>query len=155
MKATLAKSQENAKNMANEKETVSCYSVVGTYNGELRDLVTCRVYMGRSSSSTTVYASIWVYGKCYTSGHGSAGGYGYDKKSSAIGSAIRSAGIELWGNQYAHDGKVFDYETKQYVKENTKVKARIDGVGDSAIESALRAIGKMAGLRGKILVINH
>ena len=50
---------------------------------------------------------------------------------------------------------MFDYETKQYVKENTKAKARIDGVGDSAIESALRAIGKMAGLRGKILVINH
>lgn len=155
MKAKLINKQENARNYGHAKQLTSSYSVVGKRDGQLVELVDVRCYMGRSSSASTVYASIWVKMKDgWTSGTGSAGGYGYDKESSAIGAAIRNAGIELYGNQYADkDGMVFNYETKQREKENLKQKARIDGVGESAIRSAVEAIARMAGGRGQLLIV--
>lgn len=156
MKAKFSAIKENGKNYGSEKEMVSCYSVIGTYKGQLRESVTCRVYMGRSKSASSVYASIWVAGSVYASGTGTAGGWGYHKESAAIASAISSAGIELYGNQYADEkGMIYDYEKKEHVKENTKERAYIGGCGDSAVRSALIAIGKAAGLRGKIAIVNH
>jgi hypothetical protein len=62
----------------------------------MREVIDCRCYMGRSSSASVVYASIWVHGNNrWWSGSGSAGGYGYHKTSAAIAAAIRSAGITL------------------------------------------------------------
>lgn len=57
-------------------------------------------WMSPSSSSHVVYAAVWVFGRALGdykswSGSGKAGGYGYDKVSAAIDSAIRNAGIIL------------------------------------------------------------
>lgn len=104
MLAKIAKpDQSNAYNYSRDKEMVSAYSVIGKVNGELREVVTARAYMGRSSSASTVYVSLWVHGAIHASGKGSAGGYGYHKESQALANAIESAGIELYGSQYAND----------------------------------------------------
>lgn len=128
--------------MGNQKETVSTFKVIAFYKGEFHEPVTCRTYMGRSASASTVYASIWVSGwrspkgkDIDVAGHGSAGGYGYHKESAAIGDALSSAGIKLFGSAY----------TRQDEKEDFTKEARIDGVGDAAIESALMAIGRALG----------
>lgn len=129
--ATLRSIEGNANNYGNKKELVGAYSVVGTLKGQLKEIVCCRSYMGRSRSASTVYASVWVKLQSgeWTSGKGSAGGYGYHKESAAIGYAIASAGIEL--------------------------SDAIDGRGDSAIDAALLAIGRMAGGEGELLLIRH
>lgn len=144
MKAILTKpGVTNGKNFEDTKELVSAYSVVGTIRGEQREIVTARCYMGRSKQSSVVYASLWVHGDAnYCSGHGSAGGWGYHKESAAIGDAIGSAGIELYGDVYGRDAKC-------------TASTSIAGVGDGAIRDALLAIAKAAGGRGKLFLIQH
>lgn len=109
----------NGKNMGHEKETTDAWIVIGIgkSRSDVVEIANARCYMGRSKSSSVVYASIWVHNKC--AGHGNAGGYGYHKASAAMQAAIHSAGI--------------------------KISEPIDGRGDSAIESALHAIGIAAG----------
>lgn len=146
MKAKILKQEQNGKNYSGEKEMVSTYDVVVSTKDGLKNVVTCRCYMGRSSSASVVYASIWVHGNnIYTAGHGQAGGYGYHKESAAIASAISSAGIELYGSAY----------TNAEGKEDFSKKAYISGVGDSAIEAALLAITKAAGFTGKALIVRN
>jgi len=42
------------------------------------------------------YACFWIhYAGIYANGSGSAGGYGYDKRSSAASAAVRSAGVQM------------------------------------------------------------
>jgi hypothetical protein len=128
--ASIRELAENGKNHGNKKELVSAYSIVGIRNGQLKELVTCRAYMGRSRSASTVYASVWIkMPDGFASGHGDAGGYGYHKESAAIAYAIQSAGIDL-----SED---------------------IAGRGDSAIREALLALGKLAGGKGELLLIQH
>jgi hypothetical protein len=169
MKAILPKVPvSNGRNYADGKETVDTYNVVGLYRGVMVPVVTARAYMGRSAQASTVYASIWVslgprlsedkqcvYFDNSTGGSGSAGGGGYHKVSAAIGDAIASAGIELYGDVY---GKRYDYVDGQRVEqpENLKQRAYIGRVGDSAIKAALLAIGRaVLGSRAKLLVINN
>lgn len=161
LKAKLVKPQRNAKNYSREKELVEAWSIVGKVKGELKEIVTCRAYMGRSASASVVYVSLWVYGlDC--SGSGIAGGYGYHKVSAAVGSAISSAGIELFGDVY--DGNRYNYDLKRAYtteelaainKKAMKSRAYINGVGDSAIEAALLAIARLAGGRGKLTIVRH
>lgn len=160
MKAKITKQVKNARNRGGEKETVSKYLVLDK-NG--KEFVDCRVYMGRSRSASTVYASIWVNGDgVYTTGKGSAGGCGYHKESAAIGSAISDAGIELYGDMYESSHR-WNYNEN---RENTpaeiaaikrrlaKHRAYINGVGDEAVRAALLAIAKAAGLKGKPLFVS-
>lgn len=133
---------ENSKavNYDNKKEKVSQYVIVDK-NTERR-IVDCRVYMGHSKNSSTVYCSLWVNIKdlkkpktwqyAGTSGTGSAGGYGYHKPSAAVQDALVSAGIELY--------------------DKDKKRQFIDGVGDSAIRSALLAVAYAAGYNSVIFV---
>lgn len=163
MKAIITKQVDNARNYANEKETVSKFIVLGKINGEQMEVVDCRVYMSRSNSASTVYASIWVHGAdVYTTGKGTASGYGYHKRSAAIGSAISSAGIELYGDCYGSNNK-WNYEEKRenstkeiaaIKRRNNKKRAHIGGVGDSAVSLALLAIAKAAGARGKLTLVS-
>lgn len=106
--------ESSGKNLSTEKETINTIKVVGVLDNRIRTLVEARFYMGRSRSSSTVYASFWVMGGDYLAGHDKAGGWGYHKQSAALGGAIRNAGITL--------------------------DARIDGVGEGAMEDALLAI---------------
>jgi hypothetical protein len=164
MKAILKKPASNGYNYSRDKETVSAHTALAKIRGELREIVTIRAYMGRSRSASTVYASIWVNaGEVYTSGKGSASGWGYHKESAAIQEAITSAGFELYGDVYdsAHS---WNYDEK---RENTpaeikklktiaaKKRAYIGGVGESAIKAAIEAIARSVGARGKITIVSH
>ena len=133
--------KSNAKNLANEKETISQYIIVDKKTE--KEVINCRVYMGRSSSSSQVYASIWISNNgLYTSGYGTAGGYGYHKESAAIDYAISSAGFELFGNVYVRSNEKPDF----------KKQCHIGGVGESAIDSALLAIAYSIGVKDCIFV---
>ena len=119
----------NAKNLFPDKERIKSYTLVTQdAKGKYKTPIQIQVYMGRSSSASVVYASIWCSNhEIYISGKGSAGGYGYDKKSAAIGDAIRSAGIRL-----EHD---------------------IDGVGESAVKDAMVAIARFLGFTGDYIIV--
>lgn len=105
-----------------KKEQTAAYQIVAVQNGKFYTPITARLFMGRSASSSVVYASIWCHHhNASYNGHGNAGGYGYHKGSAAMADAIRSAGIELNGS--------------------------ISGVGDTAIEYALSAIARAMGFR--------
>ena len=119
---------ENGKNYSQEKETVSTYNIVARTARGLKNCITCRVYMGRSRNSSTVYASVWLSGKeCYGSGRGQAGGYGYNKESAAINDALQSAGIVL--------------------------SRSVHGTGEH--EEALKATARALGYTGELLVITN
>lgn len=163
MKAIIKNSVSNAVNYSREKETVSKYIVIGKINGELREVVDCRVYMGRSRNASTVYASLWVHaGNLCTSGRGTAGGYGYHKESAAIASAIDSASIELWGSPYANRSTWNYDEKREYTpaemrameRKDNKRRAHIGGRGDESARAALMAIAKAAGARGKLIFVS-
>lgn len=140
IKAQFTTENGNAINHGDKKEKISQYLIIDKTSE--RRIVDCRVYMGRGSSVSVVFASIWVNIKdmnkpktwqyASTSGTGSAGGYGYHKPSAAVQEALTSAGIEF----HARD------KTRHY----------IDGVGDSAIRSALLAVAYSAGYNNVIFV---
>jgi hypothetical protein len=163
MKAIIKTQNQNGKNYAGDKEVVGTWNVVGKIKGELRDIVTARCYMGRSSSASVVYGSIWVHGDdIYCAGSGSAGGYGYHKPSAALAEAIDKAGIELYGSPYEPrrwDGNekrvLTDQEMAAQKRKSDKTRCHIGGVGDSAIEAALLAIAKAAGAKGKLLIVRN
>lgn len=163
MKAIFAKPAQNATNYSRDKELVGAYTVLGKVNGEMREVLTARAYMGRSRSASTVYASIWVHvGDC-PSGKGSAGGYGYHKESAAFNDAIRSAGIELYGSAYGEPDRWNHNEKREYTAKERAAMARaankqrcyIGGVGDSAMRAAFEAIARAAGAKGKLIFVNH
>lgn len=129
----------NAKNLADKKEVVTRWELIGFKKGEFHSLVTFRSYMGRSSQASTVYSSIWVHCRekqIYVSGRGDAGGYGYHKESQAMEGAIHSAGIELYGPPY-----------KGQDEPDKKRRAYIGGCGDGSMEAAILAIGEALGFK--------
>jgi hypothetical protein len=142
LKAKFPKDEtHNAKNLSCEKETVARHEIIAYSKGEFANPVSVKVYMARKSDgASNVYASIWVKTKSakFYAGHGKASGYGYHKESEAIACAIESAGITLIGDVYG--------------REKTNKRARIGGVGDSAIREALHAITRAAGYRKFTLV---
>ena len=126
MKATLEREVSNAVNYGDKKETTRTYNVI---TDGLANVITARCYMGRSASASTVYASIWINSPGYhSSGKGKASGYGYHKESAAIAAAIESAGITL--------------------------DQSIEGIGNTAIEDALKAIAAALGFSDVLIVEN-
>lgn len=150
MKAVFTQECGNAINHGWKLETVSQFILIDKKTE--RHVVVARTYMGRGRSASQVKASIWVdlsskkkpdgweYG--HTSGAGCAGGYGYDKASSAIADAIESAGIELYGSAYCRHGDKVDFKKRVY----------FGGVGVTATRSALLAIAYAAGWTDVIFV---
>lgn len=135
--------QENGKNYSGSKEIVAAYSLIAKRGRELYEAVTVRVYMGRSSGASTVYATVWIRGNknaLFISGSGSAGGQGYCKESTAIAEALDSAGIELYGDPY---GRV-----------QSKKRMYFGGTGLSRLHDILDAIAKKQGfnINGSILI---
>ena len=82
-------------------------------------VIDCRLYRRRSKSAT-VYCCVWISGTGVANcrGLGKAGGGGYDKRSAAVASALRDAGI---------------------------IVEDVSGVGDGAVRAALLAIAKRIG----------
>ena len=129
MKAQIVCTQSNAVNYGNKKELVNSWNVIVNSENGLKNIITVRCYMGRSTNASTVYASIWVHSTDHqTSGTSNAGGYGYHKASAAIGDAIASAGIGLSKD--------------------------ISGVGNGAIHEALGAIAESMGY-SKFLIVEN
>lgn len=128
MKAKLTTQKSNAKNMEDSKEAISRKVLAVIRDGKICIPVDVRWYMGRTSTASVVYCSVWVRnaGFC-TSGHGSAGGGGYHKISAAFADALESAGITL--------------------------DAYVAGGGDSAVDEAMKAIGRTLGYRGHSMII--
>lgn len=99
------------------------YKAIAIIKGEAVDLVDLRISY---TSSGTAYACVWLYqpinpgagipGSGWSTGSGSAGGYGYDKGSAAADTAIRAAGVQL------SEG--------------------INGRGASAVREAVQAVGE-------------
>lgn len=146
MKATLIKESQNARNMEPQKERVNTVRVISRIIGTDKGLQTvceARFYMARrSDGASPVYCSLWVSGAQWTSGHGRASGYGYHKESAALQSAIDSAGIRLTGDNY-----------RELPSDATDEKmARIDGCGDSAMKSAMRAIAIAVGADPELML---
>ena len=134
--AKLGPEVQHGKNLGGEKELVSAYSLIVNTKTGPREIVTARFYMGRSNSASLVHCSVWISGPgFYTSGHGTAGGGGYDKQSAAFASALSDANVELFGPD--------------------KKRAYIGGVGESAIREALDAIARAMGFNGKNLLVTH
>ena len=116
------------KNYSGEKETVNSYNVVAVVKGRPVDVITCRIYMGRGRNSSTVYATVWLHGKEYHgSGSGQAGGYGYNKESAAVDTALCMAGVKL--------------------------SRSIHGTGET--REALEATARALGYRGQLLTITN
>lgn len=116
-----------------DKELVHGFHVInldGDKNDykNLPELIDCRLYMGRSSSSSIVYCVIWIrIGGVWITCKGQAGGYGYHKGSAAVGDALHNAGFR------------FD--------------EGISGVGNQAIKDALIAVCEYFGYNTERLYI--
>jgi hypothetical protein len=143
--------RNGARNMSGEKEQVARLIYIAPNPGFVPgqrfsrryvQAVDVRVYMGRSSNASTVYASVWARAKArhkltraidakgkrvtvdnldgiWASGRGSAGGYGYHKESAAIEDALTDAGFSMEG----HFG----------------------GCGDTSAELAIEAVARYLG----------
>lgn len=123
--------------MSTTKQRATIGTQVKDFNGKVRDKVLLtayvavapdgshpvdlRTYMNAKIPSGSNHAAVWVRTKDgrYTSGTGTAGGYGYHRPSAAAQFAFDAAGVKL--------------------------AQRIDGVGDDAIKEAVRAVAKAAG----------
>ena len=150
MKAVFTKECDKAINHGGKMETINQFVLVDKKTE--KEVVVARTYMGRGRSASQVKAAIWVtlsgkkkpagweYG--HTSGAGCAGGYGYDKASTAIADAIESAGIELYGSAYLRHGEKVDFKNRVH----------FGGVGVTATRSALLAIAYAAGWTDVIFV---
>lgn len=92
MQAQLLANQgtQRAKNFNRDKMLTT--AIVATDKTTGRKIVDCRVYIGKSSLSATMYCSIWIYGGQLYNGLGKAGGGGYHKSSAAMYEALHNAG---------------------------------------------------------------
>jgi hypothetical protein len=147
VKATLIKESQNARNMETQKERVNTLRVISRILGTDKGLQTvceARFYMARrSDGASPIYCSLWVSGTQWTSGHGSASGYGYHKQSAALQSAIDSAGIRLTGDNY-----------RELPSDATSdAMARINGCGDSPARAAMRAIAIAVGADPELMLV--
>lgn len=122
MKANIENIRDGAKVQSNCKENAFCkqyalyaLDMLGS-NGEPRELICLRLY----ATDARHYACIWIHGsEAHGHGGGNASGYGYHRGSAATQEAIRDAGITL--------------------------DESIDGRGDEAIRTAVKAIAEAAG----------
>lgn len=150
MKAVFTNECSNAINHGGKMETMSQFILIDKKTE--KQVVVARTYMGRGRSASQVKATIWItlsdkkkpdgweYG--HTSGAGCAGGFGYDKASTAIADAIESAGIALYGSAYHRRGENVDFKKRVY----------FGGVGVTATRSALLAIAYAAGWTDVVFV---
>lgn len=155
MKAKFNGTHQNAINYSNKKELVNQMQLVAYKSGQFDRVVDARFYMGRSSQSSTVYCSVWIHGKgFYTSGKGSAGGYGYHKESAALAASLESAGVTLYGTpggvrrwEYNTNGELTATEYAAATRADLRKQSDIGGVGETAMREALEAIARALGYR--------
>ena len=139
MFAKLEGMKEGSKVRQNRKENngyFGGYTGLAIANGKIQEFISVRFYWPGRHGDSPCYCCVWISGEnAYGSGGGKAGGYGYDKKSEAMEQALTDAGIELW--------KDADHMTY------------IGGVGSSAMEEAIKAIGGALGYKDIYISSNH
>lgn len=104
---------------AHTMEKIFDMTLVTCHKSKISVLATVEIYMGKSSSASTMHCFFRLNdnkSETYRYGYGSAGGYGYCKKSSSMASALEWAGIKL--------------------------EKPINGVGEGAMREALEALAK-------------
>lgn len=138
MKATYNASAKTKWTTSHRKEGkcfFSSYSIIdlsGERYGHDKRLANSAVELRLYGTGNQNFACLWVNhskAEIHTQGSGRAGGYGYHRPSAAAQEAIGNAGFDL--------------------------DESISGVGDSAIEEAMVAVAKAAGLKNFILVRSH
>lgn len=84
-------------NYGGSKEQIDRKVLVALVDGELREVVDARWYMGRSRDAQTVICTVWIITRDGhdRSGTGKAGGYGYCKRSAAFAAAVSHAAVWL------------------------------------------------------------
>jgi len=87
-----------------EKEIVRGYKAMRKSDGQV--MIDIRVYTGRSSSASVFYAIVWLHGDIAAHGVGKASGYGYDKRSASIRSALRDLGVASDVREIAESGDI-------------------------------------------------
>lgn len=135
MKAKFLTEQKRSKpTYSDNSEVIQTITGIAYYKGEFIHFARATFRIGRSSKASVVHCSFWAFdqykgkieGGVDHHGNAKAGGYGYCKCSAALGQAIDDAGIAL--------------------------SERIHGVGDAAMERAIKAIGKAMGFNKITLV---
>ena len=104
---------------AHTMEKIYSLKLAVCHKSKISVLATVEIYMGKSSSASTMHCYFRLNdtkSKTYRCGYGSAGGYGYCKKSASMANALEWAGIEL--------------------------AKPINGVGEYAMQEAMEAIAK-------------
>lgn len=156
MRAILPATETSNAMQPQNKETTQTWVLVGVKKCELKELVTARWYMSRSSQASVVYCCVWVHGdNQWFSGKGTAGGYGYHKYSAALDSALSSAGIKLVGSPYHGPERTFEQwngTERVTAKQDFKQACHIGGCGDRAAEDAIKAVGYALGYKKLHLV---
>jgi hypothetical protein len=167
MKAAFTKNDvSNAINYSGNKETVNQLRAIIVNGKDCRELVDARFYMGRSSSASSVYCSVWICGADkHISGRGTASGYGYHKQSAALASAFSSAGVEFYGSAYGEPRR-WDHnlgrektpaELKAEKRKANKTRCNFDGAGDSAMRAAVKAaaveLKRIGKIKGRIFIV--
>lgn len=128
MQAKLHKDRVKPNSVAANRKENKFFKQLTAINKDLRSIIVLRFY----ATDSRVYACIWVHGhksELEISGGGYAGGYGYDKLSTAAEIAINNAGIEL--------------------------SVSIGGRGEPYVYDALGAIMKMLGYRRYNIISSH
>lgn len=125
---------------------VGAGSLIAVRKGELREVITVRVYFNsKGSGMQPVRSCVWIKPAAdgpWHSGRGSAGGCGYHKESAAIDDACSAAGVQLFGEVYSRrvDAGPIDYKKRVY----------FGGTGSSGYETIFKAIAKAAGYKGRM-----
>ena len=88
------------------RSTTCRYIVIGKMNGKLQSIVEARIYMGRSSSASKVYCSLWVSGPVYCSGSGSAGDTVITKNRPRLIALLNPLGLSFMGQIILHGATV-------------------------------------------------
>ena len=152
LKARFTTENDNGKNNGQKMETISTYKVIDKKTEH--EIILIRVYIGRSRNAETVKASVWIDGIKENkrpsdwsqwgsiSGHGSAGGWGYCKESTAVCDAFASAGVQFFGSLSSYMDKKPDMKKQVY----------FGGYGTSFIKTACLAVANAAGYNDVVFV---
>ena len=156
MFAKIGEQMQNARNYSGEKELINRIFVVSKKTE--RVIVNAHFWMSASRNANTVYCSIWLSGErgkanegYWSSGKGTAGGYGYHKQSAALQEAIHSAGIELYGSPYNQQETV-NVDGVSVVQKVKDQRAYFGGCGYSAMIDACKAIAYALGCTDAIVI---
>lgn len=88
MKAILPKTETSNARQPQNKEVVETISLIGCKANKMKELITARFYMGRSTSASVVYCCLWIIAAC-----------GFTAKTSGFRAKAKQAGTGITKHQ--------------------------------------------------------